>query len=201
MFDSALATLCAPGRWVVGDDPEAATVDEVVEAFKELLERGWRVGCREVGEIMEVAWATVPSWALPCDGQLYQAAAYPELYAVLDPAYKVIPGYFRTPHRDGKFALGGGVMRTQGGSQSVTLTENQMPRHLHTDIGHTHTTVDPLGEGVAFTPGELPVVIAQTPSITGVGSAVIGETGGNQPHENMPPYERVRFIIVAKSNG
>lgn len=200
-YDSALAQLCLAGHWVVGDEVGAAAVADVVDAYKQIFEEGWSGGCRMVGEILEVAFTSVPGWALPCDGNLYEAALYPELYAVLDVAYKPIPGYFRTPHRDGKFGLGGGVMRSQGGSPTVALQESQMPRHTHTDIGHTHTTLDPAGEGVALTPGELPVVIAQAPAITGVGSAVLDEAGGNQPHENMPPYERVRFIIVAKSNG
>ena len=100
------------------------------------------------------------------------------------------------------YASDGDVATAQHGSATVSLTEEQMPRHTHTQNAHTHT----IGSLIRY-------------NITGKGSASVGDGYGNSnnyktgsttatnkytggtntteaaqngsAHENMPPYMAV----------
>lgn len=94
-----------------------------------------------------------------------------------------------------------------GGSATVTLTENQMPSHTHTQNAHTHTGTDGR-EFVTHTAGKsvtqkrvsvpssgsnyAPIITSSDNwySVGSVGSttATNQKKGGGQAHENMPPY-------------
>ena len=84
-----------------------------------------------------------------------------------------------------------------GGEDKVTLTESQMPRHRHalTNL-KTNTRHGNLFDGQDGQPSELPV---------GHGGPLDGSVynfemfttygGGNQAHENMPPYYTLVYIM------
>ena len=78
-----------------------------------------------------------------------------------------------------------------GGEAEVTLTESQMP-------SHTHTSNAPNGNnGNTFTGGSSAERAIQ--ALPGGGGtnvpATIDEAGGDQPHENRPPYYVAAFIM------
>ena len=78
---------------------------------------------------------------------------------------------------EGRFLLGAGsgyTLGTTGGEANHTLTVNEMPKHVH-GIGYGAN----VASGNAQNPGSYGST--RTDSIT-------SETGGNQPHNNMPPY-------------
>ena len=87
-----------------------------------------------------------------------------------------------------RFLIGSGGTYSSGvagGETSVTLTTDQMPNHEHGVIdGDTRTTV-----GFSFGAGVPGVEIQSWSNVDNVGKVIITETkGGNQPHNNMPPY-------------
>lgn len=73
---------------------------------------------------------------------------------------------------------------TRGGEANVTLTIGQMPNHVH-DL-HIGWGSD---GGEAW--GKLTANNGNSPSWS------MGGTGGNQPHNNMPPYEAVYAWVCA----
>lgn len=81
----------------------------------------------------------------------------------------------------GRFLLGAGNgynLGGEGGAATVTLTVNQMPAHSHTGV---------------FATGEKFAMDNQPKFHPSAASGRSGVTGGNQPHENMPPYRVVYF--------
>ncbi len=89
-----------------------------------------------------------------------------------------------------------------GGVVTVLLTEAQMASHKHTPTGGAHDHTIPKGTGFGTTGVNSASVIAnngldlgdQTPPIL-VGSGFTGNTGGNSPHDNIPPFFEVAYII------
>jgi len=72
----------------------------------------------------------------------------------------------------------------KGGEKTVTLTEEQMPKHKHDVVKNMSTTWSVNGGGLAVFASA-----AQFPDV------LTGEKGGNQPHENRPPYYALCYII------
>lgn len=95
-----------------------------------------------------------------------------------------------TPDLRDRFVLGAGTKYTAGstgGEEEVTLTVAQMPSHNHTlnnsfDSGNTN------GNAYNFATKYLRVQLDRTS---------IGNTGSSQPHNNMPPYYVLAFIMKA----
>jgi microcystin-dependent protein len=84
------------------------------------------------------------------------------------------------------------------GTESVTLTAQQMPVHTHTALG----TVDPgtSNSPQNTVPASLTVASGQLPYGTdpppvGLQPSSISPVGGSQPHDNTQPFLVVSFII------
>lgn len=87
-----------------------------------------------------------------------------------------------------------------GGEQTVTLLQTEMPAHSHTAQGSTGsdqtTPVNnawasgaKLGGGNLYVPTNPPTNVQMNPFATSI-------AGGNLPHNNMPPFLGLTFIIA-----
>ncbi len=141
-----------------------------------------------VGQIIEIATASVPSWALDCDGATHLNDDYPELAAVIAPGLVVDGTHFRTPDRVERFGLSGVTVGDQGGEQTHTLNTGELPSHQHSYVSTSLAGSVTLALGSDYTPD---TIQADT----------TGNTGGGSAHNNMPPWEGTRYVIVAKSHG
>jgi microcystin-dependent protein len=86
------------------------------------------------------------------------------------------------------------VQGETGGEQSHTLILNEIPTHNHLAVGVTANANSSAASANTWAAASLNPYIA-TPN-TQMSSAVLGNTGGSQPHDNMPPYLTLNFIIA-----
>jgi microcystin-dependent protein len=77
----------------------------------------------------------------------------------------------------------------RGGFNEVKLEVAQMPSHNHTHEGFL------LKNGAATPNNSIPWYNWGPPNNQYAANTPIGQTGGNLPHENRPPYYALAFII------
>lgn len=183
MFWYWLQEFGSPNAWVQ-TDPTHATPDEVAKEIQRAQDTMIFAGCMMIGQIIELAVEIPPDWLLLCDGSEYLRADYPDLIAVLDPAYYTDATHFRVPDRTLRFGIGGIAAGVQGGEVDHTLTAAEMPAHTHTVQGATTAASVVLGELPGFEAAEF----TQTTSSAGGGGA----------HNNMPPYEGTEYYLIAR---
>lgn len=164
---------------------------------------------RFISEIKIVSFNFAPQgWAL-CNGQLLLINQNTALFSLLGTTYGGNgTTNFALPDLRGRGPLhfgNGTVLGQQSGSEGVTLVTSQLP-------AHTHSTTQPTVNGVAGN-GNSPdptgrrwaglrrdaVYSNATPDTQMSSAAVTAITqavGGSQPHNNMPPYLVLNFVIA-----
>jgi microcystin-dependent protein len=162
-----------------------------------------------IGEIRMFAGNFAPrGWAL-CNGQLLSIAQNTALFSILGTTYG---GDGRTtfalPDLRGRVPISAGQgpglsdkrLGQQGGQETVTLTANEMPAHTHTATINADTSVAISDQPRNLIPARNAAATPQYgDKITGKlndKTVSVENAGGNQPHENMPPYTTVNYIIA-----
>ncbi|MFZ4639882.1 MAG: phage tail protein [Nodosilinea sp.] len=147
-----------------------------------------------LGEIRLFAGNFAPrDWAF-CHGQLLPIAQYTALFSILGTTYG---GDGRTtfalPDLRGRFPIGASQgpnltfreLGAQGGSETHTLNTSEMPAR--------QSTLATSGKlGTASDPGNL---VAAGASDGPTGKVTTAVDGGNRPHNNMPPYLGINYVI------
>jgi len=162
-----------------------------------------------VGEIMIVPINFAPKgWAL-CDGQLLPISQNTALFSLLGTTYGGDgKSTFALPNLQGSAPMqqgqGAGLslrdLGQVGGEQTVTLLQTEIPGHTHTvavvdALGDQNTPVGNVAARARTGRQPLPMY-----SATGGGAAMspaaLSVAGSSQPHNNMPPYLVLTFIIA-----
>ena len=154
-----------------------------------------------VGEIRLFAGSFAPLGWLYCDGQLLPIAENETLFQLIGTTYGgdgqttfALPDLrSRVPVHQG----GGLVLAETGGAESVTLSTNQMPQHVHPLVGSAAnaTATSPAGGVLATMPEVATSAYGSDAPRTTMAPQSVAPTGGSQPHENMQPFLCVGFII------
>lgn len=153
-----------------------------------------------LGTIQAVTRETLHPSMLLCDGSVYNKDDYPQLWEVLPLAMKDATT-LTLPDLRNLFLAGAGLdysLGDTGGSAEVLLTVDEIPSHSHTNSPHVHgesgaaASVNEISPGVP-TPSAVPL-----PTSTAPASIIIDPTGGDQPHENRPPFYAVVYAMIAK---
>ena len=95
------------------------------------------------GIIMPFAGTVAPENYLFCDGSAVSRSTYATLYAVIGDTFGAGDGSstFNLPDLSGRVPLGvsqSHALGTTGGSETVTLTESELPAHVHEVPQHGH---------------------------------------------------------------
>jgi microcystin-dependent protein len=164
-----------------------------------------------VAEIRIFAGNFAPvGWAL-CDGQLLPISQNTALFSLLGTNYGGNgTSNFALPNLQGSSPLGYGqgagltqrILGETGGEQTVTLNQNELPAHSHIVQGTTGTAAASpanatFGTGARGRPPAYgnPTTPVVQPTVE-MNPAMTAATGGNQAHDNMPPYLALTFIIA-----
>ncbi len=168
-----------------------------------------------IGQIMAFGGNFAPrGWAL-CDGQLLPISSNSALFSILGTTYG---GDGRTtfglPDLRGRVAMHAGNgpglsdrrLGAKGGSETNTMNVTQLPSHNHTltvdvkqrALADAGTTDDPSNAFLASNSnGDLTFAPTQDADMGApVVTAAAGNTGGQQPINNMQPFETVNYIIA-----
>ena len=161
-----------------------------------------------VAEIRMFAGNFAPSgWAL-CNGQILPISQNTALFSLLGVMYGGNgTSNFALPNLQGSAPLGYGqgpglssrVQGQAGGEPTVTLLTAQIPAHTHAAQAATAGGLDsPAGTvwGEAQL-GKTPLnIYAPKPGNVPMSTQALGFVGGGQPHNNLPPYLCLNFIIA-----
>lgn len=176
----------------------AAAADAATKEYVDLnISGGGGVssGAITAGAILASA-TTLGNPFLLCDGSAVSRTTYVDLFNAIGETYGVGDGIttFNLPNLSGRVIIGPGdsgttgsvavVLGGTGGEAKHVLSEAELPSHTHT--GGVDTYV-----GSQATGGSAPHGV----------SAVTGSTGGDQSHENMPPYLVLNWYISASTVG
>lgn len=179
------------------------TPQETAEACQTILFEYLDSDACMIGLIMPFAGTTPPPACLLCDGGTYLREDWPRLYAHFEaqmPGAIIDPDQFSTPDLRNRFIAGAGndyALGLNAGTNTVALTEAQMPIHSHTDAGHSHIIHSHIPT-LALEPGEVPVSSPGFGEATAVANANIQPAGGGEAHENRPPFTALTYVIWGK---
>ena len=175
-----------------------------------------------LGQLLQVGFTFAPQgWAI-CAGQTLAIAQNSALFALLGTTYGGNgTTTFQLPDFQGRVPIGTGsgaglapyVAGQKAGTESVTITTNQMPSHTHAvtvtqmQASSTKATLQQpaagsvLARGVDNVGTAIPLIYqpAGTALDVTLGGAIgvaIGNTGGSQPTPILQPYLGITTIIA-----
>ena len=175
----------------------------------------------QIGTVKTWTGKVIPNNWMLADGRVLQRVDYPQLADVF--GIPVGQATFTLPDLRNRFIYGGDAtlsnMYAAGGAATHTLAAGEMPGHTHTGttnaadraLNHVHNygadvmLIDQGGGSGGVTQVNMvrwawPNSAGYTqnnPSPDHLHSFTTGNAGGNQPHNNMPPYVVLAHIIKA----
>lgn len=158
-----------------------------------------------VAEIRMFAGNFAPTGWAQCNGQLLPISQNTALFSLLGTFYGGDgKSTFALPNLQGSAPLGQGqgaglsayFLGQQSGTPFVTLIQSEMPSHTHTafaktSLGNSQTPADQTWAG-----SNNAKQYVNTAPNTQMAFQALSIAGGSQPHNNMPSYLVVTFIIA-----
>jgi microcystin-dependent protein len=160
-----------------------------------------------LGEIRLVGFNFAPrGWAL-CNGQIMPISQNTALFSLLGTMYGGNgTNNFALPNLQGAAPMGAGQgpgltdwwVGEMGGEAAVTLTTQQIPNHTHVSACNSvGNQSSPASHACATGKVQRQTVnLYASTSNTGMSAGSQAIVGGNQPHNNMPPYLALNFCIA-----
>jgi microcystin-dependent protein len=158
-----------------------------------------------IAEIRMFAGSFAPKGHANCDGQLLPINQNQALFALVGTTYGgngtttfALPDLRgRVPVHKGQgpglplYSLG-----EKGGSETVTLSQAQVPPHSHPLLATTAqaNVMDPTGNALAKARSPVYAPPGANPEL--LHGDTVADTGGGVPHSNMQPFLTLRFIIA-----
>lgn len=159
-----------------------------------------------LGEIQMVAFNYAPEgWAI-CEGQLLSTSQNRALFQLIGITYGGDGvNTFALPDLRGRFPINAGAgpgleskqIGQKGGVESVTLSTAQLPAHNHDYFGSSkpRESTSPENRLLPIAGANYYTSANNTSDLLKMNSQAIANSGGSQPHSNMPPFLTINFII------
>jgi microcystin-dependent protein len=138
-------------------------------------------------------------WAM-CNGQLLPINQNQALFSLLGTTFGgdgrtnfALPDYRgRVPIHVGA----GHILGEKGGERAHTVTQTEMPMHVHTLNATNNAGASNLPTGNVLGNSAPNNLFGPVQNLQAMAPATVGNTGGSQPHENMQPYLTITFCIA-----
>jgi len=158
-----------------------------------------------LGEIKMFAGGFAPQgWAI-CDGSELEIASQPDLYRLIGTTYGgdgqttfALPDLrSRVPVHQGTLTTGSYYPLGQAeGVETVTLSLAQVPTHTHDVACNNNNGEFPSPADHFWARGDNNQFSSQGAEASMNAATITGFAGGQQPHDNMLPYQAINFIIA-----
>ncbi|GAA4503232.1 tail fiber protein [Hymenobacter ginsengisoli] len=167
-----------------------------------------------LGEIRLVSFDFAPKNYAFCNGQLLSVSQNQALFSLLGVTFGGNGvTTFALPDLRSRVPVGAGVLPSgssyqqgdQGGAESVTLTQGQLPTHSHAFAATLKTadSADEQAPGGQYPAKDGNAQFASGPANTTMGAPIKGTSdvaGASQPHENRPPVLAMNYVIALVGN-
>lgn len=157
-----------------------------------------------VGEIRMFAGNFAPVGWMLCDGQPLAISENETLFQLIGTMYGGDgESTFNLPNLQSRVPLhmGNGPdgvpypITQMAGTESVTLTLQQIPVHTHPLVGSSAASDSSSAAGnIPAQSGQVSVYISDSPTVN-MSTQAISPIGGSQPHENTQPFLCINYII------
>jgi microcystin-dependent protein len=165
-----------------------------------------------VGQVIRVGFNFAPSGWMQCQGQLLPIDQFSTLFNLIGTTYGGDgQSTFALPDLQGRVPNSMGqssntsnyVIGQKAGTQTVTLTGQQMPQHQHfvNVLGSAGNNNVPGNQSLLANEGPQGItqVFTYAPydaaNQTALSGSAIGPNQGGQPHENRQPFLAIRYCI------
>jgi microcystin-dependent protein len=157
-----------------------------------------------VGSMMMWPAATPPSGWLICNGQAVGRDTCSVLYTLISTTYGSGDGSttFNLPDLRSRFPLGvsgSHALASNGGEETHQLDTTEIPGHNHLLISSTSIADQNVPSATRYlataSPSTEKIYRAATTNYLNLNPGSISTTGSGAPHNNMPPYITINFII------
>jgi microcystin-dependent protein len=155
-----------------------------------------------IGEIRLFGGTFAPSNWLFCAGQQLPISEYDALFTLIGTTYGGDGQQtFNLPDLRGRLPVHRGqnfVIGQSGGEETVTLQQPQLPNHSHQGLATTDVGIAtvPNGQVLAAPPVATVSAYGTDAPLTALAPGSISPMGGNQPHENIQPFQVLSYIIA-----
>ena len=160
-----------------------------------------------VAEIRIFAGNFAPTGWATCDGQLLPISQNTALFSLLGTYYGGDgKSTFALPNLQGSVAVGQGqgsglseyFLGQQGGTETVTLLQSEIPIHTHAlhdhdiDLGELNTP----SPNRSLAQSANSTIYTAAAALTSMHIQALTPAGGSLPHNNMMPYLTLTYIIA-----
>ena len=153
-----------------------------------------------IGEIRMFGGNFAPVGWLLCQGQLLPISQFDALFNLIGTTYGGDgQNTFALPNLQSRMPMhvGSGFPLGQvGGTETVTLNTQQLPVHTHAPVASLAATSSS-PNNMFWASFANTMYSSQAPAAPMAPNA-LSPSGGNQPHENMSPYQVINFIIATE---
>jgi microcystin-dependent protein len=152
-----------------------------------------------LGEIRMFGGTFAPRGWADCNGQIIAIAQNDALFNLIGTTYGGNGvTTFGLPDLRSRIPIGmQGILGQVAGTETVTLTSANNPTHSHpAGCGGDATTTNPLNGYWAKDPGNNVAQYSNQPPNAVMAPDAITIAGGGQPHDNIQPYQCIRYIIA-----
>ena len=155
-----------------------------------------------VGEIRMFGGNFAPAGWMLCQGQLLPISENETLFNLIGTTYGGDgQSTFALPNLQSRIPIHAGtqggityILSEMAGTETVTLTTQQIPNHSHVPQGQSGNGSAAPGNSVWAASATQNIYTDVAPAAN-MNAAAISLTGGSQPHNNMMPFLAINFII------